>query len=149
MKRQPIHTRVKKVIEERRQQLQKEIAVWEDKLRGTEEYWGFNGPWRQQDAALQRRRKELDELEEYERQLGKYRPTKEVRMYAMYCRNCGNVFMSNLTPKGEWSECPCCKKMVYDNNPQLKTFRIEDDGQRWLEAFIEDEFEKALKEVRT
>lgn len=132
MKRQPIQARVGQIIDDRREQLQKEIDYWKDKLRDTEEYWGFNGPYSQQEKALERRKKELKDLEEYARQLEKYTPTKEVSMYVFYCRECYNVFMSNYTPKGEWHECPCCKKMVYDNNPRRITFRVEDDGQRWL-----------------
>lgn len=148
MKRQPIQARVGQIIDDRREQLQKEIAAWKVTLQGTEEYWGMNGPYRRQEEALERREKELDELEEYARQLGKYTPHKEVRMYAMYCRNCSNVFLSNYQPTGEWHECPGCKKMVYDNNPPSKAFRIEEDGQLWLSAFKEDEMEKAIKEAR-
>ncbi len=136
MKRQTIKARVEQIIEERRKQLQKEITGWKRKLRDTEEYWGMNGPYRRQEEALERREKELKELEEYARQLGKYIPFKEVSMYGLYCRDCGNVTLS-LNISGEWTECPSCKKMIYDNNPQRKTFKIEDDGQYWLRAFYE------------
>lgn len=139
MKRQTIQARVGQIIEDRRAQLQKEIAEWEDKLRGTEEYWGWNGPYLRQEKALEKRTKELDELEEFARQLGKYTPYKEVGLYFLHCRNCGNVFMSNYSPTREWHECPCCKKMVYDNNPRRTVFRVEDDGQPWLSALQEDE----------
>ena len=120
MKRQNIQARVGQIIEDRRAQLQKEIAEWEDK-------------------ALEKRKKELDELEEFARQLGKYTPYKEVGLYFLHCRNCGNVFMSNYSPTREWHECPCCKKMVYDNNPRRTVFRVEDDGQPWLSALQEEE----------
>lgn len=138
MKRQTIKARVEQIIEERRKQLQKEIADWNRKLRDTEEYWGMGGPYMRQEEALERRKKELAELEEYARQLGKFIPFKEVNMYGLHCRNCGNVILS-LNISGEWSECPSCKKMIYDNNPQWKTFKIEDDGQYWLRAFNEKE----------
>lgn len=143
MKRQPIHKRVNQIIEDRRTQLLKEIDQWEDKLRGTEEFWGMNGPYMQQEAALERRKKELYELEEYARQLGKYIPLKEVTVTALFCRDCGNLILSNQSPTGDWTECPCCKHMIYCNNPPRKTFRIEEDGQDWLEAFKEDEWAKA------
>lgn len=143
MKRQPIHKRVNQIIEDRRAQLQKEIEEWRDKLRGTEEFWGYNGPYMQQAAALERRQKELDELEEYARQLGKYIPFKEVSVSVLFCRDCGNLILNSHSPTGKWAECPSCKHMIYCENPTRKTFRIEEDGQEWLEAFKENEWDKA------
>ncbi len=135
MKRQSITERVRGVISARKEQLTKEIAEWRHKMRGTEEFWGYGGPYKRQEQALEAREKELDELEEFERQLGKYTPHIEISMYGLYCRNCGNVILSETQPIREWHECPACKKMIYDNNPGRKTFRIEDEGQFWLDAF--------------
>lgn len=137
MKRQTITDRVRQILRARKAQLEKEIQEWKHKMCDTESYWGFGGPYKRQEEALGRREKELEELEEFERQLGQYTPHKEISMYAVYCRNCGTIAMSSQQLTGEWHECPCCKKMIYDNNPERKTFRIEDEGQLWLKAFSE------------
>ena len=135
MKRQNIQMLVAQIIETRRAQLKKEIAEWEDRMRGTEEYWGLGGPYMRQEKACERRKKELADLEDYARQVGRYTPHKEVQMYGLYCRNCRNVILTKKAPGGDWSECPCCRQMIYDNSPIIKTFKIEDEGQYWLQAF--------------
>lgn len=137
MKRQSITDRVRGLIKARKEQLTKEIAEWQHKMNDTESYWGLGGPYKRQEQARDAREKELEELEEFERQLGKYIPKTEISMYAVYCRNCGTIVMSSTQPVGEWHECHACKKMIYDNNPERKTFRIEDEGQLWLKAFAD------------
>lgn len=138
MKRQSIADRVRGILGARKEQLNKEIRDWQHKMADTESYWGFGGPYKRQEQALEAREKELEELEEFERQLGRYIPHIEVEMYGFHCRNCGNVILSKTQPLGEWHECPVCKKMVYNNSPDRKKFRIEDEGQFWLKAFAED-----------
>ena len=139
MKRQSVSERIRGILNARKKQLEKEICEWQRKMDDTESYWGFGGPYRRQEQALDVRKKELYELEEFERQMGAYTPYIEVEMYGVYCRNCGNVVLSRAQPIGEWHECPSCKKMIYDNNPERKKFRVEDEGQFWLKALIEKE----------
>jgi len=128
---------VKALIAKRKARLQAEIKEWQRKMHDTESYWGFNGPYKRQEAALNKREKELEEIEEFERQLSSYTPYEEISLYSLYCRNCGNVVFSSQYPMGNYHECPNCKKMIYDNNPERKTFRIENDGQLWIRAFKE------------
>ena len=142
MKRQSIADRVRGILRARKEQLNKEIREWQHKMNDTESYWGFGGPYKRQEQALEAREQELKELEEFERQLGRYIPQIEVEMYGFYCRNCGNIVLSNTQPIGEWHECPACKKMVYNNSPDRKKFRIEDEGQFWLKAFEERKMEE-------
>lgn len=135
--RKPILDTVLALIRKRKAKLASEIKVWEKKMRDTESYWGFNGPYKRQEAARDKREKELEEVEEFERQLGSYTPYEKISLYGLYCRNCGNVVLSFQRPTGEWHECPNCKKMIYDNNPVKWEFRIEDEGQAWLKSFKE------------
>lgn len=137
MKRRNTLDCIRLVIKKHKNQLEKEIQEWKKKMRDTESYWGFGGPYKRQEKALELREKELEELEELERQLGRYTPYKDITVYVVYCRNCGNIVMSRQQPINEWHECPHCKKMIYDNNPYCKTLRIEDDGELWLKAFAE------------
>lgn len=138
MKRQNIADRVRGILSARKEQLNKEIREWQHKMNDTESYWGFGGPYKRQEQALEAREQELKELEEFEHQFGRYVPLIEIEMYGYYCRNCGNVVLSKTQPIGEWHECPACKKMVYNNNPDRKKFRIEDEGQFWLKALTEE-----------
>ena len=108
MKRQSITERVRGILKARKEQLEKEIKYWRHKMNDTESFWGMGGPYRRQEQALEAREAELEELEEFERQLGRYTPKKEISMYGLY-----------------------------ENNPERKTFRIEDEGQLWLKAFEE------------
>lgn len=137
MKRQSITERVRGILKARKEQLEKEIKYWRHKMNDTESFWGMGGPYRRQEQALEAREAELEELEEFERQLGRYIPKKEISMYGLYCRNCGTITLISTQPTREWHECPACKKMIYENNPERKTFRIEDEGQLWLKAFEE------------
>lgn len=137
MKRQNIQERVAGVIESRREQLKKEINDWEEKLRDTELYWGLGGPYQRQAEALERRKAELEELEDFARQQGYIKRHQPARMHVLYCRECGNIVMSLHTPGGNWHECPSCKKMIYEDNPKMKHFNIEDEGQGWLQLIHE------------
>jgi len=141
MKRQSIQERVAGVIEDRRRQLTKEIEEWEQKMRDTEAWYGFGGPYMRQEEARDRRVRELEELENFAGQQQRIRPHFDVHMNVLYCRGCGNVVMSLLCPSGEWHECPHCKKMMYDNEHNSREFTVEDKGQSWLELLKEGQHE--------
>ena len=134
MKRQSIEKRVADIIESRRQQLNKEIKEWEYKLQGTMSYYGLGGPYNRQEAALELRKQELLELESFARQQSYTVKLQDVSMYVVHCGHCGNVMMSTIQPPEGWHECLHCRKMLHSERTSRKRFRVQDEGQPWLEA---------------
>ena len=137
MKRQSIEKRVADIIESRRQQLNKEIKEWEYKLQGTMSYYGIGGPYNRQEAALELRKQELLELESFARQQSYTVKLQEVHAYVLHCQHCGNVMMSTIQPPEGWHECLYCRKMINIDRPRAKKFRVQDEGQPWLEYIKE------------
>lgn len=57
MRAMNIKDRVNAIIEHQREVLRGEIEEFEEKLRGTMEYWGCGGPYNRQEEAIERRKK--------------------------------------------------------------------------------------------
>lgn len=61
--------RIQKVIDQRRTQLIKERDEYERKMHDTVSYYGLGGAYRRQEAARDKREEQLNELDDFEKQL--------------------------------------------------------------------------------
>ena len=102
-------------------------------MRGTMEYWGCGGPYNRQEEAIERRKKQLDELDDFAMQLNRAKKHETVRMWIFGCRSCGSITMVNRQPFDDWHECPACRQMVHLNSLPSKEFEIVDTGETWQE----------------
>lgn len=137
-----IRTRIQVIIDQRRQQLTKERDEYKQKMHDTEAYWGFNGPYMRQEAAMERREKQLEELEDFEWQLKRITKHIEVTVYVFGCRECGAVCMTTKNPSSDWHECPTCRSMIRLEKLPSRRIKIAEDGSEWQEMIKE-----ALKEI--
>lgn len=137
MKKKELKERISTVIEERRKQLLKEIELFQAKVHDTESYWGFNGPYSRQAAALEKREKQLEELEDFAQQLRNTKKTRKVGMYVFGCHKCNSITMVSQPPFDDWHECPVCRNMVYLKNLPLVEFQIVDTGEEWTKLLRE------------
>ena len=133
MRAMNIKDRVNAIIEHQREVLRGEIEEFEKKLRGTMEYWGCGGPYNRQEEAIERRKKQLDELDDFAMQLNRAKKHETVRMWIFGCRSCGSITMVNRQPFDDWHECPVCRQMVHLNSLPSKEFEIVDTGETWQE----------------
>lgn len=128
-----INDKISEIIERQRKSLKKEIIKYQENLHGTIQVYGCGGAYNRQEAAIQKREKQLEELDDFERQLRKAKKCQEVRMYIFGCRNCGGITMVDRKPFNEWHECPVCRKMIYIDNLKSTRFQIVDTGEAWQE----------------
>ena len=133
-----IKNQIQRIIDKRKQKLTKEIDEYEAKMRETESYYGFGGPYYRQEAAKERREQELEEIEDFERQLRKATKHIKATVYAFGCGKCGAVCMTTRTPFDDWHECPTCRQMIYLRNVSPHTIEIaEDTAEAWQEMLKE------------
>lgn len=128
-----IKTRVKKIIDQQRQQLIKEREEYEEKLNDTMQYWGYGGAYNRQEAAIEKRQQQLRELDDFEYQLNNCVRHKEVGMYVIGCTSCHTVFMTARQLFDDWHECPTCRSMINVHRPQMHMIKIVDEGGFWQE----------------
>ena len=138
MRVKPIQEFMKDVIAERRQKLQAEIELYEQKMYETMECYGFGGAYYRQEAAAEKRKKQIEELDNFEYQMNHTVKFEEITVYPLYCNGCGTVIMCSTQPIGEWHECPCCKKMIYENTFRSKALKVAHDGHSFMRAFKEE-----------
>ena len=82
---------------------------------------------------IERRKKQLDELDDFAMQLNRAKKHETVRMWIFGCRSCGSITMVNRQPFDDWHECPVCRQMVHLNSLPSKEFEIVDTGETWQE----------------
>ena len=138
MRVKPIQELLKDIIAERRQKLNAEIELYEQKMSDTEQYWGLGGAYRRQEAAADKRREQLEELDRFEYQMNHTVNFEEITVYPLYCRHCSTAIMCSAYPKGEWHECPCCKQMIYENAFRKKELKVAHDGHSFMQAFKQE-----------
>lgn len=105
-------------------------------------YYGCGGTYRRQEAAIERREEQLEELNDFEKQLNRTCRHITVDMYVMGCTSCGTVFMTTMQPFDDWHECPTCRGMIYCHDVRRETIKLKDEGQSWtqmLEEVIEEQ----------
>ena len=137
MRETDIKVRVGRLIQKQREALQKEIELYTQKRDDTEEVYGFGGAYTRQQAAIEKREKQLQELDDFEAQLKHAEKHQEVAMYIFGCRSCGSITMVSGQPFSDWHECPVCRSMVNLPSLKAKTFRIADTGEGWMEQLKE------------
>lgn len=137
MRAMDIKERVGRIIQQQRKTLQGEIELYKEKLRDTESYWGCGGAYNRQQAAIDKREAQLEELDDFEMQLKHTAKHQEVTMYIFGCSSCKSITMVNRQPFDDWHECPVCRSMI--NLPTLKSkeFKIVDTGEAWMEQLKE------------
>ena len=144
MRAMNIKDRVASIIEHQRKVLQNEIQEYQQKLEDTMSFWGCGGPYRRQEAAIERREKQLEELDDFEMQLRRTQKHQDVRMYIFGCKSCGSITMVNRQPFDEWHECPVCRQMIHLNKLKDTQFQIVDTGEVW-----QQQIRKIAEEERT
>ena len=130
-KKMDLKDRIQKVIDQRRATLLKERDKYEEKMRDTMSFYGVGGAYRRQEAARDKREEQLNELNDFEKQLKSTTKHFETNVYFFGCNKCGTVCMTTKLPFDEWHECPTCRQMIYLHNVRRKAIRIADDGQAW------------------
>lgn len=137
MRGMKLKDRIQKVIDQRRTQLIKERDEYERKMHDTVSYYGLGGAYRRQEAARDKREEQLNELNDFEKQLKNTTRHFEATVYFFGCNKCGAVCMTTKQPFDDWHECPTCRQMINLHNVGSKTIRIADDGMTWLEMLKE------------
>ena len=118
MKRKPLGEVIQKVLDDRKKILKEEADFYDSQAHSNAYYWGYGGPVPRQEAAAEKRRKEIEEIERFEYNLRHYEPLTAVKVYAFHCRECGAVSMTTRFPSGEWHECLSCRKMIHESTSQ-------------------------------
>lgn len=81
---------------------------------------------------------ELEEIEDFERQLQKATKHIKATVYAFGCGKCGAVCMTTKTPFDDWHECPTCRQMINLRDVSSHTIEIaEDTAEAWQEMLKE------------
>lgn len=132
-----IKERVQKVIDKYRSHLIKERDEFEAKMRDTECVYGFGGPYMRQEAARDKRDKQLEELEDFEKQLKATTRHIETTLYVFGCRECGAVTMTTKQPPDAWHECPGCRQMIYLDGIKPRKILIAENEECWQEMLKE------------
>lgn len=136
-----IKDKMQDLINRQKQRLTKEILECERKLNDTLSYYGVGGPYHRQEDALDRRKKQLDELEDFENQLKMAKKHRFITMFIFSCPSCGGVTMMNRQPFNDWHECPVCRKMIRLDRLPSTRFEIVDTGELW-----QQQIQRALQE---
>lgn len=113
------------------------------KMYDTELYYGFGGPYCRQEAAKERREQELEEIEDFERQLQKATKHIKTTVYAFGCNKCGAVCMTTRIPFDDWHECPTCRQMIYLRNISPHTIEITEDTTEAWQEMLKESLEEA------
>lgn len=129
-----IKERINNIILRQRKKIEKEIEIYEEKLHETLSYYGVGGPYRRQEAAIEKRQEQLEELDDFKEQLNRAKKHQNVRMYVFACRECGGITLVSKKPFTEWHECPVCRTMIYLSDLPNKSFQIVDSGEAWIES---------------
>lgn len=133
MRAMDIKERVGRIIQQKRETLEKEIELYRKKLNETESYWGCGGAYSRQQAAIEKREMQMEELDDFEMQLKKAEKHQEVLMYVFGCSNCKSITLVNRQPFSDWHECPVCRHMINLPNLKSKKIRIADSGEDWMQ----------------
>ena len=132
-----IKNQIQRIIDKRRQKLTKERDEYEAKMRDTESYYGFGGPYMRQEAARDKRDKQLEELEDFEKQLKATTRHIETKLYVFGCRECGTVTLTTKQPLDAWHECPSCRQMIYLDKIKPQKILIAENEECWQEMLKE------------
>lgn len=104
---------IKGRIETRTARLEREIEVLQKNQREDKFYYGLGGPYRRRKKAMDKRKQEIREMEEFIRRIRVPVMTSEVIYYSIYCKNCRKNILSEGYIAEGWHECPVCRKMIY------------------------------------
>ncbi len=140
-----IKNKIQRIIDKRKQKLMKEIDEYKMKMYDTELYYGFGGPYCRQEAAKERREQELEEIEDFERQLRKATKHIKATVYAFGCGKCGAVTMTTKKPFDDWHECPTCRQMINLRDVSSHTIEIAEDSAEAWQEMLKDSLEEAGK----
>ena len=132
MKRKPLKEVIQKVLDDRKKILREEAEFYEDQARANSSYWGYGGPVGRQEKAAEKRRAEIEEVNQLEQQLRRSVNLKSIRVYSWYCVKCGAVTMTTRYPEDRrgWHECGCCRRMI--NDISIQDFEIETPEDRYF-----------------
>ena len=136
-----IREQLQEKINRKRKKLEKEAKLYREKMKDTKVYYGFNGPYARQEAALERREQQLEELKDFENQLQNAKKHKKVRMYVFGCQSCRSTTMVTQQPFDDWHECPVCRNMIYLTKLKSVEIEITETESNWQEML-----EASLKE---
>lgn len=105
--------------------LENEIEVLQKNQRADEFYYGLGGPYRRRENAMDNRKKEIKEMEEFVKQMHVPVIPNEVIYYSIYCKHCRkNILSEGYIAKG-WHECPVCRKMICGGGVRVEMLVVE------------------------
>lgn len=119
-----IHNKLAALLEKEQNRIEREIEIFEHKLRDTMSYYGIGGPYSRQEAALDYRRKERQQIEHLKKQLEGSCRIEEEQFYSVTCGECGNVLLSKGITDEQYFECPSCRYMIHRSRAENKTIKI-------------------------
>jgi len=134
MKRKPLKEVIQKVLDDRKKILREEAAYYEDLAHANSSYWGYGGPVGRQEKAAEKRRAEIEEVNQLEQQLKHAVNLKSFKVHAWYCNECGAVTLTTRYPTGEWHECGSCRHMIHEST--LQNFDITTPEDRYFAVLM-------------
>ena len=132
-----IREQLQEKINKKRKKLERESELYREKMYDTQAFYGFGGPYVRQEAALERREQQLEELKDFENQLQNVKKHKKVRMYVFGCQSCRSTTMVTQQPFDDWHECPVCRNMIYLTKLKSVEVEIVENGSGWQEMLKE------------
>ena len=140
-----VRQRIKGIITDNINVLDKEIEEFEHKLEDTQEYYGFNGPYYRQEQALGKRLRDKEALEDLLNDSNKITVrTADLRLNYLTCKHCGAiVFTTEAVPRG-YHECPVCGHQIYSDSSYKAVLEVTESTN----SFLKQIKEKLTEEVR-
>ena len=112
-----IRQRIEAVINREIAIAQKEIAEFEEKIYGNEQFYGLGGWYTQFNKAKERRERHIEELEALKKVQGKAVVLETMRLYPYYCPACQLQVTLNDNRERNYMEhtidCPVCTRPIY------------------------------------
>ena len=102
-----------KRVNARISKLESSIIDLKARQRDNEFVYGVGGAYRRKENAINKREKEIVELEEFAKQIKKPLVAEEIIFSVFYCKECHNEILTQGRTREEWHECPVCRKMIY------------------------------------
>lgn len=112
-----IKARIAAVIDREIAIAQKEIAEFEEKIYGNEQFYGLGGWYTQFNKAKERRENHIEELEALKRAQGGSVILDNFKLYPFYCPSCQRtIYLDDNAVKNyreNTIDCPLCTRPIY------------------------------------
>lgn len=134
-----IKARIAAVIDREIAIAQKEIAEFEEKIYGNEQFYGLGGWHTQFSKAKERRENHIEELEALKKAQGGSVILDDLKLYPFYCPSCQRtVYLDDSAVKNyreNTIDCPLCTRPIYRSG-QYVVWKIQ-RGSRYVRLHSE------------